>query len=142
MDLAVKWRFFCHFTNRSDNDAERVYRWHIEARSGGRMKAGLSTDRWKLSLDDYVASARRLFESMSTDGFDETQPVPIDPNGELLDGSHRVACALALGIERVPVEEHERFVWAPAWDYGWFVSNGMAHADLARLVSDAYLMRR
>ena len=113
MDLAVKWRFFL-------SGGEEAYRWHIEARSGERMKAGLATDKWKLQLDDYVKSAKDLLESMSSHGFDEKYPVPIDPDGELLNGSHRVACALALEIPYITVELRPDYVWAPAWDYLWF----------------------
>ena len=97
------------------------------------MQAGLATDRWKKSVDDYVVAARQLLTSMSTGGFLVRFAVPIDPDGELLDGSHRVGCALALGIERVPVKRETRYVWAPTWDEAWFESHGMAPDDLASL---------
>lgn len=99
------------------------------------MQAGLATDRWKRGLDDYVRSAIGLVHSMSKRGFDGP-PIPIDPDGELLDGSHRVGCALALGIDRVPVDPKPRKVWAPAWDKDWFVSHGMAPIDIERLKQD------
>jgi len=133
----VKWRLFKHLRHGgNDPDAERVYRWHIDKRSGARMVAGLPTDRWKLSLDDYVASAKALFEMMRDDGFHPNGAVPVDPYGELLQGSHRVACALALGIETIPVIHEQRRVWAPAWGYDWFMANDMPHDDLARLCAD------
>lgn len=132
----MKKRFFSHLHGGGDPDSEHVYRWHIEKRSGARMRAGLSTDRWKTCLDDYVASARGLFESIREDGFQLSGAIPIDPLGELLGGSHRVACALALGIETVPVMHGDRDAWAPAWGYDWFVANGMGHDDLARLCRD------
>lgn len=100
------------------------------------MRAGLATDGWKTSVGDYVRSSRALYESMREDGFRLSGAVPIDSAGELLDGSHRVACALALGIETIPVKREARHVWAPAWDYEWFVANGMGHDDLARLCRD------
>lgn len=62
--------------------------------------------------------------------------MPIDPNGELLDGSHRVACALALGTDEITVRREARRAWAPSWNYEWFVQNGMSHDDLARLCQD------
>jgi hypothetical protein len=123
MDLAVKHRFFKHLYGSEDPEAEQVYRLHIEARSGPRMEAGLATDKWKTQTDDYVSSATGLFKSMSADGFDPEYPVPIDPDGELLDGSHRVACALALTIPHIVVELRPEHVWAPAWDYLWFLEN-------------------
>jgi hypothetical protein len=137
MDLAVKWRFFRHLLHGGDDpDAEHVYRWHIEKRSGSRMRAGLTTDGWKACLDDYAASAQGLFECMREDGFSLSGAVPIDPAGEMLDGSHRVACAAALGIKMIPVKREARHVWAPAWGYDWFVAAGMGHDELARLCRD------
>lgn len=100
------------------------------------MRAGLATDRWKQSLDDYVKSAETLATSMSMYGFLDEHAVPVDSDHELLDGSHRVACALAQGIETIPVVEHQRRAWAPPWDYEWFVANGMARDDLERVRDD------
>lgn len=97
------------------------------------MQAGLKTDNYKANIDDYLASAVWLFQSMAKYGFDPDHAVPIDPAGELLNGSHRVACALALGIEEIPVESHARRVFAPAWDAAWFRSNGLDEGTIAAL---------
>jgi hypothetical protein len=106
------------------------------------MKAGLSTDRWKKTVEDYLQSAWRLFWQIKQHGFSPDYPVPIDPDGELLDGSHRVACAVALGLTEIPVERHTRMAWAPAWGWDWFVAHGMAPADLETLRADWAEMRR
>lgn len=98
------------------------------------MRAGLSTDSWKRGLVDYVSAARTLFKSVQRDGV--LLPVPIDPNGDLLDGSHRVACALALDIAEVPVSRRQDYVWAPPWGHEWFVSKKMNAANLDRLLAD------
>jgi len=137
----LKYRFFRHLHSGNDPDAGRLYRWHIFKRSGGRIRAGLNTDQWKRSVDDYVSSATALYQSMVEEGFNPLRPIPIDPNGELLGGAHRVACAAALGIERVPVDERPNFVWAPPWHYGWFVEKGMNQQGLDRLEADWREMR-
>lgn len=93
-------------------------------------------DVWKWSVDDYVAAAGALCASMANRGFIPECAVPIDPDGELLGGAHRVACALALGIEEVPVVRKETPAWAAPWGYAWFVANGMAADDLERLERD------
>ena len=111
-----------------------VYAWHIDKRIGPRMKAGLVTDNWKRSLDDYYFSAFRLFTSMQEFGFLPNEPVPVDPDGEILGGAHRLACALALGIEDVPVSHSTNKVWAPPWHREWFVEHGMM--DMRRLDED------
>lgn len=125
-----------HLLHGGDPDAERVYRWHIEERIGDRIAAGLATDNWKRSVEDYVHSAKRLLGSISGGGFHRLGAIPIDPSGELLGGAHRMACALALDIPSVPVTRVQRRVWAPAWGEAWFVDNGMAAEDLARVRED------
>ncbi len=97
-------------------------------------------DVWKWSVDDYVAAAGALCASMANRGFIPECAVPIDPDGELLGGAHRVACALALGIEEIPVVRKEQRAWAPPWGREWFVANGMAQDDLDRLARDMELM--
>jgi hypothetical protein len=106
------------------------------------MSAGLSTDQWKRTLDDYVASAKALHASMVDKGFDPAWPIPVDPDGELLGGAHRLACAMALGIESVAVTHSPGYVWAPAWGVAWFTAAGMAHDDLMRLTDDWIAFRR
>lgn len=135
-DIAVKWRFFSYLIRGGDTGAVEAYRWHLEKRSGARMAAGLATDAWKMTLDDYVASAASLCRSMAYRGFDPTCAIPIDPDGELLNGSHRVACALALGIESVPVRRERRLAWAPSWGLQFFIDHGMGEEDLSRLKAD------
>jgi hypothetical protein len=73
---------------------------------------------------------------MAYHGFNPSGAIPIDPDGELLNGSHRVACARALGIESVPVIHEARRVFAPAWGLAWFHDNGMDQEDLNRLKAD------
>jgi hypothetical protein len=116
----VKWRFFSHLLNGGDEDAECVYRLHIEKRSGHRMQAGLATDMWKMVTDDYVHSSQALLDSMVQSGFDDRYPIPLDPEGRLLNGAHRVACALAIGLKEVPIEGKPYLAWAPAWGEAWF----------------------
>ena len=106
------------------------------------MKLGLSTDRWKRCAGDYVVAAKELHASMVRSGFLSAYAIPIDPNGELLGGAHRLACAMALGIESIPVERNTRMVWAPAWNEAWFVEHGVSEADLARIKADWELMRK
>lgn len=100
------------------------------------MAAGVPTDQWKKTTDDYLSAAKALFRSMAETGFDPKHAVPLDLDGELLNGSHRTACALALDIAAVPVVPMERRVFAPAWGEAWFISNGMEQTDLARLRED------
>lgn len=100
------------------------------------MRAGLATDKWKKSVGHYVISAWALFNAMSREGFRSEFAIPVDPDGEILGGAHRIGCALALGIAEIPVEHRPNRVWADAWDEAWFVRHGCPAEDLDRIRSD------
>ena len=78
---------------------------------------------------------------MAKNGYSDEWPVPVDPDGELLDGSHRVACAAALGIKEVSVDLREDRVWAPAWDDTWFIENGYPRSGLLKIIRNFEQMR-
>ena len=83
----------------------------------------------------YVPAAKALFASMKVEGFQPYWPIPVGRDGEILDGAHRTACAIALGLE-VLVQATANVSWAPAWGRSWFVENDMPPADLDRLEAD------
>ena len=112
-DIAVKWRFL---RDQSDPEAERVYREHIEKRNGGVEKNG--SGNWKRSVDDFVDASRALLLSMRETGFDPAHRIVRGRNGRLMDGAHRWACSILLGIEPVIVTV-ERDGTA-TWGEGWF----------------------
>jgi hypothetical protein len=105
------------------------------------MAANLPTDKWKRTLYHYVSSAKALHNAMVHEGFRTEFAIPIDLEGELLGGAHRLACALALGMETVPVQMHQRFAWAPPWGEEYFRDHGMQPADLDRLREDWQSLR-
>ena len=98
-----------------------MYERHIIERSGDRLYNDIATDVVKTSLLDYHEAARKLLWDMQTAGFRKSQPIDVDCEGEILGGAHRLACAIALGIDEVPVLYHEQRVWAPDWGRDWFI---------------------
>lgn len=135
LDLAIKWRFFRHLCTGDDPDSERVYRQHLEARKTALAEIGMGMDR-KANTDQYITDCRHLLLSMAANGFLVEYAISIDPDGEMLSGAHRVACALALGIKDVPIERHTRRVFAPPWNRAFFVESSICGDDLVRLISD------
>lgn len=97
------------------------------------MEAGIATDMWKRKPEDYLAAAEDLYRSMSLLGYDYIHPIDIDPARELLNGSHRVACSLALGIKEVAVRPQVIMAWADPWDAQWFFDAGMDDDGIASL---------
>jgi len=93
-------------------------------------------DGWKRGHADYTNAAEQLLASMLQHGFQPWSAIPVDPDGELLNGSHRLACALALDMGAVPVRPSDQKVWAPPWGEAWFVAKGLRHPELQRLRED------
>lgn len=130
LDLAVKWRLFRHLIDGGDPDALAVYRKHIIGRTGGREPGC-----WKRCVEDYVSAARELLASMRARGFDPAYPVPVGSNGRIRNGAHRIACALALGID-VAIERIEKPGTAALWDEEWLRRGGLTEAEIARAKDD------
>jgi len=105
-----------------------LYLWMIERRNGKRMEAGIPTDEWKLTTDDYLKSAEKLLKSK------RTFKIHVDAKCDILDGSHRLACALFKGFKTVKVEMQHRLAHAPPWDLLWFRMHGMPDHKIAELV--------
>lgn len=134
-DIAIKWRLFRSLLSNDDDDAFRVYRWHLERRKAANARIGVGMDG-KSGTDQYIADCGKLLLSMGAYGFRPAHAVPIDPDGELLGGAHRVACALALGIEQIPIAQHKNRAWAPPWGEAWFAENRCPTEDLNRIRQD------
>lgn len=69
---------------------------------------------------------KNLIESIKKNGFDNKYPIQINKKLKLVNGSHRLAIALYLGIEKVPVvitPESENI--DSLYDVNWFLSNNM-----------------
>jgi tetratricopeptide (TPR) repeat protein len=134
IDLAAKYLFFRALDGRGDlAGAETLYRRHIAARTGGHEPPDATTGAAsaKRSVDDYVAAARELHASMRAHGFAPAHPVPVTAEGRIGNGAHRLACALALGLD---VPTWPCVSTGPGWDAAWFSAHGFTDADLRRLL--------
>ncbi len=102
--------------DRGDGKFEKVYGEMQELRQG------------KTAHQDITA----LVESMKRRGYLSRYPVPVSRDGHILDGSHRLACALYLDIWEVPIEiQPER----RTVDFGrrWFVQRGFDGVLIAEM---------
>lgn len=118
------------FNDFDSKEAQKLYLWHIAT----RRNSGL-VDSNKSTIDVFLPHARQLFDSMKEVGFQKLDAVPVDPNLDILDGSHRVACALALN-EDVWVRPLNKLAWAPPWDAPWFRRYGISEEDVEGLLKD------
>jgi len=101
------------------------------------MAQGIPTDGWKLTVEHWVEASKVLLDSMRTHGFMPAHAIPLDKHGELLNGTHRLACAMAIGLQKVyTIRLLDKEVWAPAWGGDWFHENGMPREEIEKLARD------
>ena len=64
-----------------------------------------------------------LYKNFKLLGFKLDHPIPLTPEGKLIDGSHRLACALHFGCKLIPVQfvAHKNIKW---YGVSWFYDNG------------------
>lgn len=82
----------------------------------------------KNGVGDYVDSAFRAYEEMKRNGYDRQFFIPVNKKGELIDGAHRVAAAILLGIP----------IWYLHYPYkriapfcaDWFKEHGFSDLEL------------
>lgn len=110
-------------------ESERLYRWHIQERTGGKEPRSE-----KQSVDEYVLACRALLASMQREGFETDFPVVFGSNGRLHDGAHRIACGLALGKE-VTVLVTEKPCRSGDWGKDWLVEHGISDADMQSVLT-------
>lgn len=67
---------------------------------------------------------QHLIKSIENRGFQSKYPILLNKNGQLLDGSHRLACALYFDIDEVPVKVRNTKKEVK-YDKEWFINNGI-----------------
>ncbi|WP_180179676.1 hypothetical protein [Acinetobacter sp. YH12041] len=83
--------------------AKEIYSSHIEAFGLGEYSEPEKPN--KKDLDTFLNEFELIYTKMKDYGFDDTDSViPIAKDGSILNGSHRVACAIKLGIDVVCVK--------------------------------------
>ena len=83
---------------------------------------------------------RALVESVATEGMNPDFPIGLSPWGPLLDGAHRLAVALAVGVPTVSVDVRPSSI-PPDYSRAWLAQAGLLEDDLfaADVLLDKYL---
>lgn len=142
MDVAAKWLYARELlglpTFHSGIEVEDIYLRHILFRTGG---AEPGDETRKGNLQSFTAQFSQLVKSMKTKGFDANQPIPVARRtGLILNGAHRLAVALALGIQKVPVTYNDN-VDGLTWDTDWFINEGFSPLEIDEIVRAWITMR-
>ena len=96
LDLGFKL-FYLQNINRSKEAAIEFYTSHINALTLGLFKE--PGNELKNSIDKYIQDFELIFDDIRINGFDSSKSIiPLSIDGNLMNGSHRVASAIYLGL--------------------------------------------
>lgn len=130
LDLATKVAFLDSMAGLPATFPSRLYDAHIAAFSLGDMTE--PGDPAKQGLETFRTAFLTLRDRLARDGFDpQASLVSLANDGSILNGAHRVACALHLGLSLVGVETGLEPV---RYDGEYFRDRGMLDEDLDAMV--------
>lgn len=94
IDIIVKYYYIkARESGHNLGLAREIYEKHIEAFSDGTFQEHGNKD--KNSIEQYISTFNQLIDDFKENGFDEDKSyIPVGKDNEMLDGSHRAACAL------------------------------------------------
>ena len=121
-DLFAKL-FYIDNINTNPSEAERVYADHIKAFNPDGREPGRDD---KNGVDDFITSFDEIIKHFKDHDFDERiSVVPVDRNGVILDGAHRVA-ALAYFNREVTIAQFNDVDAVCDFDYNYFKNRGLS----------------
>ena len=121
-DLFAKLYYIAHH-DTDLQDALKVYTEHIKAFNPDGREPGRED---KNGVEDFVASFNRMIEYFKVNDFDDAvSMVPVDKNGVILDGAHRVA-ALAYHGREVTIAQFSEVVAKCDFDFTFFKNRGLS----------------
>lgn len=121
-DIPLKYQCVRHWQEHGDSTwISQLYLQHIAAFTGGSYVEG---DGRKHSAEDYLQQFRDLIISLRDGGYDPARSlIPVNEEGECVDGSHRIAVAAyfdqTVQVVKLPVRIH-------GYDHRFFSQRGLA----------------
>ena len=121
-DLFAKLYYIRH--RQTDNVmAREVYNQHIKAFNPDLKEPGRED---KNGYDDFIDAFDALIDDLTVNGFDPDKSlIPIDENGIILDGAHRL-CALAFADKQVRIVKFKQVNSNGRFDYEYFLKRGLS----------------
>lgn len=121
-DLFAKLYYIRH--RQTDNVmAREVYNQHIKAFNPDLKEPGRED---KNGYDDFIDAFDALIDDLTVNGFDPDKSlIPIDENGIILDGAHRL-CALAFADKQVRIVKFKQVTSNGRFDYEYFLKRGLS----------------
>ncbi len=112
MDTIVRYLFIENFFGKN-NYGFNLYR-KMEKKRGTK--------------NDTSKNFEELIKSFKSLGYRDDSPIIVNQNLQLLDGSHRLACALYFNIKNVPIKI--QLANTPIYGLNWFRVNGFSQREI------------
>lgn len=123
LDVFLKKLYFDVIGGRRTRNADlivRLYRKHIAIRTGGVEPPDLHRPEHRINkqcVQDYEFWAYDLLHSIQTEGFRTDRAIPISDDLLLLNGAHRLAAAISVGLKDIPIVRQSA---GATWGLEWF----------------------
>lgn len=128
-DLLAKLDYLKNIEYADKSDwSERVYLEHIKAFNSFNEQDGSD----KNSAKKFINNFNELYESIKRQGFNkDISIIPIDNNGIIIDGAHRLACSIILGLD---VYCWVTNISAKNYSYQYFLNRGFSQEYVDYLI--------
>lgn len=128
-DLAFKL-FYLDIRNKNSRLARNVYEQHLKSFGLGKiLEPG---DSKKNSLENFIDEFTSVYDQIKHSGFDENKSlIPLDVNGSIANGAHRLSTAIHLGVE---ISSISTLVPQSIYDYKFFKERNISQETLDMIV--------
>lgn len=126
-------------TGRNTLLAQALYDKHIEAFQDGIVQEAGNAD--KKGMYCYHKAFDHLIQVFRDGNFDpDREWIPVDRKGQIMDGAHRLACAVYFGAKLKVI----RFPGIDGWkyDYGFFRKRGLEEGYLRLMAAEISFFRK
>ncbi len=141
LDLVVRYLLFKDLVNNIENEEHlSLYSRMILSRTGAIEPLNQYSIESKEGIENHIAKAKELCNSIKKEGFKKDCFVPIDKQYALFNGAHRIAASIALD-EKLWVKIYDNKEGASNFDFKWFEENNFTTEDKIRILrgfSDLY----
>lgn len=132
LDVVVRYLYFRDMKyGNIKEEIKSLYCRMIFCRTAGIEPVGAFSSGEKSGIDDYLCDAKDIFHSIRENGFLKEKYIPVNSDGFLLNGAHRLSASLALGKE-VYIKQCGDAEYT--WDYSWFCQNNFSTEDKIRIL--------
>lgn len=141
LDLACKYLLISQFDSKNPNyEIFDLYARHISKRNGAiePYDRYVPNQKKKNNVKDFIESARELYYSIKTNGFDKNFAIHYHDTN-FANGAHRIAISTFFDVDIAAVKIPNKKTIP--WDSKWFLNNGFTEQEVNLLLETREKMK-